>query len=97
MGSLVRSVVRALLYVRVSTSEQGTAGYSLRQQLEALRSYCKDNNIEVVAEFEDTSSGASLDRPGLDALRDTVSLGGIGPFYVRIVTALAGSLPTYSF
>jgi len=62
----------------VSTSEQGTAGYSLRQQLEALRSYCKDNNIEVVAEFEDTSSGASLDRPGLDALRDTVSLGGTG-------------------
>jgi site-specific DNA recombinase len=77
MGSLVRSVVRALLYVRVSTSEQGTAGYSMRQQLEALRSYCKDNNIEVVAEFEDTSSGASLDRPGLDALRDTVSLGGV--------------------
>jgi site-specific DNA recombinase len=78
LGSLVRSIVRALLYVRVSTSEQGTAGYSLRQQLEALRSYCKDNNIEVVAEFEDTSSGASLDRPGLDALRDTVSLGGVG-------------------
>jgi site-specific DNA recombinase len=77
MGSLVRSVVRALLYVRVSTDEQARSGFSLGQQLEALRSYCQDHNIEIVAEFEDRSSAAYLDRPGLDTLRDVVCSGGI--------------------
>jgi site-specific DNA recombinase len=42
-----------------------------------LRRYCKDHDIEVVGEFQDTSSGASLDRPGLDALGDRISLGGV--------------------
>jgi site-specific DNA recombinase len=70
-------LVRAVLYARVSTEEQGNKGYSLRQQLEALRSYCKDHNIEIIAEFEDRASGASLDRPGLNALRDVVSSGAI--------------------
>jgi site-specific DNA recombinase len=42
-----------------------------------LRAYCKDNDIEIVAEFEDTYSGATLDRPGLDTLRDEVFSGGI--------------------
>jgi site-specific DNA recombinase len=67
--------VRAALYARVSTEEQGK-GYSLRQQLEALQDYCKDNGIEVVGIYEDRYSGAFLDRPGLDALRDVVSAGG---------------------
>jgi site-specific DNA recombinase len=68
--------MKAALYCRVSTEEQASSGFSLRQQLEALRRYCKDHDIEVVGEFQDTSSGANLDRPGLDALRDRISLGG---------------------
>jgi len=76
MGSLVRSVVRALLYVRVSTEEQGK-GYSLRQQIQALQDYCKDNGIEVIGVYKDKASGAYIDRPGLDALRDVVSAGGV--------------------
>ncbi len=69
--------MKAALYCRVSTEEQASSGFSLRQQLEALRRYCKDHEIEVVGEFQDTSSGANLDRPGLDALRDRISLGGV--------------------
>jgi site-specific DNA recombinase len=69
--------VRAVLYARVSTEEQGNKGYSLRQQLEALREYCQQNKYEIVGEFEDRASGASLDRLGLDALRDAVSAGGV--------------------
>ena len=69
--------MRAVLYARVSTEEQGNKGYSLRQQLEALRSYCQENGIEVVAEYEDRASGGSLDRRGLDTLRDVVAGGGI--------------------
>ena len=69
--------MRAVLYARVSTEEQGNKGYSLRQQLEVLREYCQQNEYKIVGEFEDRSSGASLDRPGLDALRDAVSAGGV--------------------
>jgi site-specific DNA recombinase len=69
--------MKAALYCRVSTEEQASSGFSLRQQLEVLRRYCKDHDIEVVGEFQDTSSGANLDRPGLDALRDRISLGGV--------------------
>ena len=32
---------RAILYARVSTDEQARTGYSLAQQLEALRNYCE--------------------------------------------------------
>jgi site-specific DNA recombinase len=69
--------MKVALYCRVSTEEQASSGFSLRQQLEALRRYCKDHYLYVVGEFQDTSSGASLDRPGLDALGDRISLGGV--------------------
>ena len=69
--------MKAALYCRVSTEEQGKSGYSLRQQLETLRRYCDAHDLEVVGEFEDKASGASLDRLGLDALRDAVSAGGV--------------------
>jgi site-specific DNA recombinase len=69
--------MKAALYCRVSTEEQRKSGYSLRQQLETLRRYCEAHDLEVVGEFEDRASGASLDRLGLDALRDAVSAGGV--------------------
>jgi len=71
------TLMKAVLYTRVSTEEQGKSGYSLGQQREALRAYCKDQGLEVVGEFEDQSSGASLDRPGMDDVRDVVSAGGV--------------------
>jgi len=73
----LKRILKALIYCRVSTDEQARSGFSLAQQREALRAYCKGEGIEIVAEFEDRASGASLDRPGLDALRDVVSSGGI--------------------
>ena len=69
--------MKAALYCRVSTEEQAKSGYSLRQQMETLRRYCDAHDLEVVGEFEDRASGVSLDRLGLDALRDAVSAGGV--------------------
>ncbi len=69
--------MKAALYCRASTEEQAKSGYSLRQQIEALRRNCDAHDLEVVGEFEDRASGASLDRLGLDALRDAVSAGGV--------------------
>jgi site-specific DNA recombinase len=64
---------RAVLYARVSTREQAEKGYSLRQQVEALRAHAGREGLEVVAEVEDAGyGGAYLDRPGLDRVRELV-------------------------
>jgi hypothetical protein len=62
---------RAILYAGVSTLELAEKGYSLAQQLEALREYAAREGYEVLEEVTDPGqSGASLERPGLDQVRD---------------------------
>src|ERR687898_1276183 len=69
---------RAILYTRVSTDEQARSGYSLAQQLEALRGYAAREGYEVIEEIADPGqSGASLERPGMDRVRDLVAAGGV--------------------
>src|SRR5215207_9861520 len=67
---------RAILYARVSTDEQARSGYSLPQQIEALRDYAAHEGYEVLEEVTDPGqSGASLARPGMDRVRDLVAAG----------------------
>ena len=69
---------RAILYARVSTDEQARSGYSLAQQMEALREYAAREGYEVLEEVRDPGqSGASLERPGMDRVRDLVAAGGV--------------------
>jgi site-specific DNA recombinase len=69
---------RAILYARVSTDEQARSGYSLAQQIEALREYAARESYEVLEEVVDPGqSGASLERPGMDRVRDLVAGGGV--------------------
>ncbi len=69
---------RAILYARVSTDEQARSGYSLAQQIEALREYAASEGYEVLEEVQDPGqSGASLERPGMDRVRDLVATGGV--------------------
>jgi site-specific DNA recombinase len=69
---------RAILYARVSTDEQARSGYSLAQQMEALREYAVQEGYEVLEEVTDPGqSGASLERPGMDRVRDLVAAGGV--------------------
>jgi len=68
----------AVLYARVSTDEQARSGYSLRQQIEALRAWCASEGFKVLEEAEDSGySGAFLERPGLDQVRDLVAAGAV--------------------
>ena len=70
--------MRAILYARVSTDEQARSGYSLAQQIEALREYAAREGYEVLEEVQDPGqSGASLERPGMDRVRDLVAAGGV--------------------
>ena len=69
---------QAVLYARVSTDEQARTGYSLSQQLEALRGYATSEGLEILEEVIDQGqSGASLERPGMDKVRDLVAAGGV--------------------
>src|SRR4028118_1497872 len=69
---------RAILYARVSTNEQARSGYSLAQQIEALRQYTAGEGYEVLEEVVDRGrSGASLARPGMDRVRDLVQGEGV--------------------
>src|SRR5215208_16504 len=67
----------AILHRRVSDEERDE-GYSLENQRDRLRDWARREDYAVVAEFEDNGwSGADLDRPGLDELRELVAEGGV--------------------
>jgi site-specific DNA recombinase len=67
--------VRVAIYARVSTEAQEVRG-TIGSQLAALRSRVAAEGDELVAEFcDDGYSGARLDRPGLDGLRDAAEAG----------------------
>ncbi len=69
---------QAILYARVSTDEQARSGYSLAQQIEALREYAAKEGYKILEEITDEGqSGAYLARPGLDRVRDLVAAGGV--------------------
>ena len=69
---------RSALYARVTIDEQVRSGYSLAQQIEAVRDYAAHEGYEVVEEVTDPGqSGASIARPGLDRVRDLVDIGGV--------------------
>lgn len=62
------------IYVRVSTQRQ-TQTQTIEQQLERLRTHIRSQGWELTLEHifrDDGYSGASLNRPGLDRLRDAV-------------------------
>src|SRR5688500_12183178 len=67
---------RAVLYARVSGDEQVKKGYSLADQRGALREWCSEIGYEIVDEVQDRGfSGAYLERPGLDRVREMVTAG----------------------
>jgi site-specific DNA recombinase len=78
--------MRAALYARVSTDRQAQA-QTIEQQLSRLRPYVLQHGWSLDDEhvFRDEGySGASLNRPGLDALRDQARL---AAFDVVVLTA----------
>ena len=67
--------MRVGLYARVSTERQQERG-TISSQLDALRAAANSDRHQVVAEFvDDGYSGARLDRPALDRLRDAAEAG----------------------
>src|SRR5919112_685435 len=74
---------RAVLYCRVSGEEQRKNGYSLADQQDTLRRWCAENGYEIVDEVEDGGySGAYLERPGWDRVREMVATGSVNAVVV---------------
>src|SRR3954449_9595672 len=64
--------MRAAIYARVSTERQERQ-QTIESQLAALRAWAEGHQLSDRHVFRDEGySGARLDRPGLDALRDAV-------------------------
>jgi site-specific DNA recombinase len=71
--------MRTAVYVRVSTARQAQA-QTIEQQLERLRAHVRAQGEELASEAifrDDGVSGAALNRPGLDRLRDAVRAGSV--------------------
>ena len=69
--------MRVAIYARVSTERQEERG-TIGSQLELLRAAADADGDQVVAEFvDDGYSGARLDRPALDRLRDAAEAGAL--------------------
>ena len=67
--------MRAAIYARVSSEAQAERG-TIASQVEALEERVAREGDELVARFvDDGYSGARLDRPGLDELRDQAEAG----------------------
>ncbi len=67
--------MKVALYARVSTERQAERG-TIGSQLEVLRAQVRDAGDELVGEYvDDGHSGARLDRPALDAMRDAAEGG----------------------
>ncbi|MGH9846148.1 MAG: recombinase family protein, partial [Blastocatellia bacterium] len=70
-------MMRVAIYARVSTESQEARG-TIGSQLEVLRKRVATEGHELIAEYcDDGYSGARLDRPGLDAVRDAAEAGQI--------------------
>jgi predicted site-specific integrase-resolvase len=83
---------RAVIYCRVSGEEQRKKGYSLADQLHALRDWCSENGYEISKEVEDGGySGAYLERPELDRVREMVAAGEVDAVVVLFETASPGA------
>jgi site-specific DNA recombinase len=83
--------MRAAIYTRVSTEGQED-NTSLADQLDRCRAYAQTNELNVAAELQDIASGATLDRPGLNKLRELIRAGLIDTVIVAYQDRLSRSL-----
>lgn len=61
--------MRVALYPRVSSLEQAQEGYSIGEQIERMKDYCKAKQWTVYKIYTDAGfSGANMDRPGLQGI-----------------------------
>ena len=68
MNSLIGK--NAILYRRVSTTDQKLFGNSLNAQQSSLRDFCTKNSMTIVKEFQEDYSAKNFNRPEWKKLND---------------------------
>lgn len=53
--------MKAIIYTRVSTAEQGKSGLGLDAQLSSITEFCTAENIEVLAHYSEVETGKGAD------------------------------------
>jgi site-specific DNA recombinase len=80
------------VYIRVSTQEQASEGYSISEQNDRLVKYCQAQNWIVYKVYSDPGfSGGSIERPGLSSLISDVTAGKINKVVVFKLDRLSRS------
>jgi site-specific DNA recombinase len=64
------SMNSAIIYSRVSTTQQEADGVSLQAQASKGRQYAEQHGLKVIGEYQDVASGSKDERPGLIAAMD---------------------------
>ena len=54
---------QAIIYTRVSTDDQKDYGFSLQDQERSLKAYCRRENIDIVAHYQEDHSAKDFNRP----------------------------------
>lgn len=84
--------LRAAIYVRVSTTEQATEGFSIKAQTKKLKSLADAKDYKVVKVYTDPGfSGAKLERPALKELINDIEKGSIDVVLVYKLDRLSRS------
>ena len=83
--------LRAIVYSRVSTDAQERDGTSLHTQERASHEYVDSNGWILVESIRDTSSGSTLDRPGIERLRTLIRQGSVDVVVAYAVDRLSRS------
>jgi DNA invertase Pin-like site-specific DNA recombinase len=93
----LKSVLRAVGYVRVSTEEQAESGLGADAQRAAIEAEASRRGWELVGIFEDTASGRSLShRVGLEEALRTLETGGAGALVVSKLDRLSRSTKDFA-
>ena len=84
--------MKTAIYVRVSTQEQATEGYSIQEQIERLTKYCEAMSWPVYKVYTDAGfSGANTDRPALNQMLRDIEAGKVGKVLVYKLDRLSRS------
>jgi site-specific DNA recombinase len=79
----------AAIYLRVSSTIQATEGTSLETQLETCRRYAQHHGYVVLKEVSDDMTGTTLERPGMQVIRDLAEAGQLSAVIVYHVDRFA--------
>ena len=66
--------ITAYSYARVNRADSDDGNFALLSQQQKIRRFAGEKNIFIAAEFQDTTSGIALERPGLSELLNRISV-----------------------